>query len=63
MEGYGRLLGGVGVSLDRSVERREKGKRGSRAGGREGRKEREVDRARSPVVREPWFVVKESGGR
>lgn len=37
-----------------------RGERGERAG-RQG--ERKADRARSSVVRGPWFVVKESGGR
>jgi len=46
-------MAGIGVSFDRSG----KGRRASRA------VEREADRARSSVVRGPWFVVKESGGR
>lgn len=45
MGGYGRLLGGVGVSLDRSGDGREKG---GRAAGRES--ERQIGRDH------PWFV-------
>lgn len=46
---YGRLPGGVGVSLGKSGEGRGGGGRRAKTGGRG----READRARSPVVRGP----------
>lgn len=52
MGGYGKFLG-VGVSLDRNSEGREKGK---------GAAGRQIGRDHPWFVR-PWFVVKESGGR
>lgn len=47
MGGYGRLLGGVGVSLDRSGDGREKDRR---AAGRESERKRQIGRDH------PWFV-------